>query len=202
MALFLVVVFVVVPLAELAVVVAAAESFGLGVTLFALLAFSLAGAWLTRREGTAVWRSANEELAAGRPPTRELLDGAMVLGGGALLLTPGFITDLVGLLLLLPPTRVLLRPLVMRAMSRRAGAVIATAGPAGNSSGFRSAQGGFRTVIINTDLIDTDLTDTDLTDTGRNGAGTRRAGRPQPTAKVIRVEPNSPDSRAELPDRD
>ena len=173
----MVVVFVVVPLAELAVVVAAAESFGLGVTLFALLAFSLAGAWLTRREGTAVWRRANRELAAGRPPTRELLDGAMVLGGGALLLTPGFLTDLVGLLLLLPPTRVLLRPLVMRAMSRRAGAVITTAGPAGHSAGFRS-------VII----------DTDLTDTSRD--------RPQPTAKVIRVEPNPPDSRAELPDRD
>lgn len=186
----LVVLFVVVPLAELAVVVAAAESFGLGLTLLALLAFSVAGAWLTRREGTAVWRRANQELAAGRPPTRELLDGAMVLGGGALLLTPGFITDFVGLLLLLPPTRVLLRPLVLRAMTRRAGTVIATAGSAGSSSGFR-------TVIIDTDLIDTDLHDTDLHDTG-----TAPAGRPQPTAKVIRVEPNQPDSRAELPDRD
>ena len=191
-ALLLVVLFVVVPLAELAVVVAAAESFGLGVTLFVLLAFSLAGAWLTKREGTSVWRRANEELAAGRPPARELLDGAMILGGGALLLTPGFITDLAGLLMLLPPTRMLLRPLVLRGMSRRVNTVIAAAGTTSTSGGFGGASGGFRTVIIDTDLIDPDPA----------GPGTARPGRPQATARVIRVEPNPAASPAELPDGD
>lgn len=169
-AILLVILFVVVPLAELAVVVAAANSFGLGVTLASLLAFSVAGAWLMKREGVAVWRRANQELAAGRPPAGELLDGAMILAGGALLLTPGFITDFVGLMLLLPPVRAVIRPVALRAMARRATAVVSSA----TTPGFGSAGGGFRTVIIDTDLFEADRAD---------------AGRPEATAKVIRVEP-------------
>lgn len=181
MALLLLILFVVVPLAELAVVVAAAESFGLGVTLVALLAFSVAGAWLMKREGVAVWRRANQELAAGRPPAKEMVDGAMILAGGALLLTPGFITDFVGLMLLMPPVRAAIRPFALRAMARRASSVVeaATASQTGFGGGFGGSGGGFRTVIIDTDLFETDHVDSDQA----------RAGRPQATAEVIRVEP-------------
>ena len=219
-ALFLVLAFVIVPLVELALVVAAADTFGLGTTLFFLLAFSIAGAWLVRREGVAVWRRANEEIAAGRPPARELLDGAMILGGGALLLTPGFLTDFVGLFLLLPPTRAVLRPLVMRSMARRAQTIVAASGPGAAGASRFGGTTGFRTVIINTDITDTDTIhtdrfDTDLFDTdtgngdrhtgpgpgptgnqatgsGTSGRGGARPGadRPAPSARVIRLEPN------------
>jgi len=119
MALVLLAVFLVVPFAELAVIVGVADTVGLGATFLALVLFSVAGAMLLRQQGFVLWRRANEELARGRVPATELMDGAMVLGGGALLLTPGFLTDLFGLTLLLPPTRALLRPLFRRAMQRR-----------------------------------------------------------------------------------
>ncbi|MCP4435057.1 MAG: FxsA family protein [Actinomycetia bacterium] len=200
MALILILLFVVLPLVELAVVVAAADAFGLGTTLVALLAFSVAGAWLMRRQGLAVWRRANDELVAGRPPTRELIDGAMIIGGGALLLTPGFVTDFVGLMLMLPPVRKLLAPLALRAMARRAATAVSStragsayAGgtdfpggpgfpggpdfPAGN--GFS----GMRTVIIDTDLFEDE-------------SGARTSGSQPGSAKVIRVEPLSPEDTA------
>lgn len=120
MALLIVALFVLLPLAELAVIIAAAHSFGLLVTFAALVLFSVGGAWLMRREGWALWGRANREFAAGRIPATELIDGVMVLGGGALLLTPGFITDAFGLLLMVPPVRALLRPVVLRSMRRRA----------------------------------------------------------------------------------
>ena len=104
------------------------------------------------------------------------------------MLTPGFLTDFVGLLLLVPPTRALIRPLVMRSMARRAQAAVATSA-AGGATGFGGFGGatGFRTVIINTDLIDTDLADTDVAGPGGTG---RPDDRPTPSARVIRVEPN------------
>lgn len=112
--------FLVLPFAELALIVAAADAVGLPLTFAALILFSVAGGWLMRREGVTVWRRAQLELEAGRMPASQLLDGAMVLAGGALLLTPGFLTDAVGLFLLVPPVRAVLRPLALRAMARRA----------------------------------------------------------------------------------
>jgi UPF0716 protein FxsA len=73
-----------------------------------------------RREGSSIWRRTNEELSMGRVPTSQLLEGALVMAGGALLLTPGFITDAVGLAMLFPPTRALLRPVLLGLMARRA----------------------------------------------------------------------------------
>jgi UPF0716 protein FxsA len=107
--LLLLLAFVVVPLIELAVIVQVAQLTSLPVTLVLLLGVSVLGAVLVKREGGRAWRSFREALAAGRPPAREVADGMMVLVGGALLLTPGFVTDAVGLLLVFPPTRVLLR---------------------------------------------------------------------------------------------
>jgi UPF0716 protein FxsA len=127
-ALLIVFVFLALPLAELAVMVASADAFGLGWTFVALIGFSLLGGWLMRREGSAIWRHTNEELSVGRVPTNQLLDGALVMAGGALLLTPGFITDAVGLAVLFPPTRALLRPVLVGLMTRRGTRVVSVSG--------------------------------------------------------------------------
>lgn len=84
---------------------------GIGVinTIVILFAVSIAGAWLLKQQGMATWMRLQETLARGEMPGKEVTDGAMILFGGALLLTPGFITDVVGLVLLLPPTRAVLK---------------------------------------------------------------------------------------------
>jgi UPF0716 protein FxsA len=116
----LAVLFVLVPLAELAVIIAVGNAIGFLATLLTLLAFSLFGAWLARREGLAAWRRLQLAWVGGRMPTREVADGAIILLAGALLLTPGFLTDLVGLALLVPATRVLARRWVPALARRRA----------------------------------------------------------------------------------
>ena len=117
------VLFILYPLAELAAIIFVAKAVGVLITLLLLLVFSLAGAWLAKREGLAAWRRFQFATAEGRVPTREVADGAMVLLAGALLLVPGFLTDVLGLLLLIPATRSLARRLVpvlaARRMSRR-----------------------------------------------------------------------------------
>jgi UPF0716 protein FxsA len=111
--------FILVPLAELAVLIAVGDVIGLLPTLVLLLVVSVAGAWLAKREGLAAWRRFNLAMADGRIPTVEVADGAMILLAGALLLTPGFLTDVAGILLLLPPTRALARRLAPRIAARR-----------------------------------------------------------------------------------
>jgi UPF0716 protein FxsA len=83
---------------------------------------------LLRLQGRTVWRRFNEALAAGRMPHREVQDGVAVIFGGAFLITPGFLTDVLGLLLLLPPTRALIRRLAVRVISRRMSMRVAAAG--------------------------------------------------------------------------
>jgi UPF0716 protein FxsA len=125
--LLLVLVFIVVPIAELYVIVQVGDLIGVLPTIALLLLDSIAGSLLLRSQGRAVWRRFNDTMRAGRIPHREAVDGALVIVGGALLLTPGFITDVVGLLLLLPPTRAVARRLLAAAL--RGGVVIAV-GPA------------------------------------------------------------------------
>jgi len=115
----LVVAFILVPLAELAVLIAVGDWIGLVPTLILLLVVSVAGAWLAKREGVAAWRRLQVALAQGRMPTVEVTDGALILLAGALLLTPGFLSDVVGILLLLPPTRAVARRLLPRLAERR-----------------------------------------------------------------------------------
>ncbi len=93
------------PLAELFVAIKVAEAIGVLLTVILLLAGWPIGMWLTKAEGRAAWRRLSAAVAAGRPPGREVIDGALVLVGGTLLIIPGFITDVFGLLLLLAPTR-------------------------------------------------------------------------------------------------
>jgi UPF0716 protein FxsA len=103
-------------------------------TIVLLLADSVLGGLLMRSQGRAAWRRFNEALAAGRVPAREVFDGVLVIFGGALLLTPGFVTDVFGALFLLPPTRAVLRRVLVR---RFAGRVL---GPRGR--GGRGGPGG------------------------------------------------------------
>lgn len=102
------VLFIVIPIIELAVIIQVGQLVGVGWTLVALIAMSLIGAALVKAEGLRAWQRVREALAQSRMPAEEVVDGALVLLGGALMLTPGFLTDGVGLLLVLPPSRALL----------------------------------------------------------------------------------------------
>jgi UPF0716 protein FxsA len=115
----LVLLFIVVPIAELAVIIQVGQEIGLLWTVALLVADSILGSVLMRSQGRAAWRRFNDATRAGRVPAREVLDGALVIFGGALLLTPGFITDILGLLLLIPPTRALVRRVVARRLTQR-----------------------------------------------------------------------------------
>ncbi|MGL4743707.1 MAG: FxsA family protein, partial [Dermatophilaceae bacterium] len=95
----------VVPVVEVAAIVAVGRAIGGWPTFLLLVAESLLGAWLVRREGGRTFRALNEALRSGRMPSRQLADAALVLVGGTLLLTPGFATDVVGFILILPFTR-------------------------------------------------------------------------------------------------
>ena len=97
------------PIVELYVIVQVAGAVGVLETLLLLIAVSVAGAWLLKQQGVATWRSLQTTMARGEMPTKEATDGALILFGGALLLTPGFVTDAFGVLLLLPPTRALVK---------------------------------------------------------------------------------------------
>jgi UPF0716 protein FxsA len=115
----LVLLFVAVPIIELAVILQVGDLIGFWPTLALLIADSILGSVLMRSQGRTAWRRFNEALAAGRPPAREVLDGVLVIFGGALLLTPGFVTDIAGLCLLLPPTRAIVRRLLVRRLGHR-----------------------------------------------------------------------------------
>jgi UPF0716 protein FxsA len=114
MPLLLILLFIVVPIAELYVIIKVGELIGVLPTLILLLADALLGSWLLKHQGRGAWRRFNEALAARRFPGREVADGALVIVGGTLLLTPGFITDVFGAILLIPPTRAIVRRLLKR----------------------------------------------------------------------------------------
>ena len=115
--LFLVLLFIVVPLVELYVIIQVGEAIGVWWTIALLLADSILGSALMRSQGRTVWRRFQEAVAAGRLPHREVADGVLVIFGGALLLTPGFVTDVFGVFLLLPPTRALVRGTLIRRLT-------------------------------------------------------------------------------------
>jgi UPF0716 protein FxsA len=133
-----------VPLAELYVIVQVAHLIGFIPTLVVLLAVSVAGAWLLKHEGMAAWRRVRDATARGEMPATQVADGALVLLGGALLMTPGFITDAAGLLLLIPGVRVALRGGIRRLIwrwGRRRMRVVATAGSVTHRAYARGTQG-------------------------------------------------------------
>jgi len=119
MPLLLVLLFIVVPIAELAVLIQVGQAIGVWWTILLLVADAILGSWLLRTQSRAAWRRFNEALAEGRVPHREVIDGVLVIFGGAFLITPGFLSDIVGALLLIPPTRSLVRRFLVRRLGRR-----------------------------------------------------------------------------------
>ena len=115
----LVALFNVVPIVELYVIVQIGQAIGLVPTLVLLLADAVLGSLLLRQQGRGAWRRFNAALQGGRFPGREVADGLMIAIGGTLLLTPGFITDIFGLVLLVPPSRAFVRRLMRAYVGRR-----------------------------------------------------------------------------------
>jgi UPF0716 protein FxsA len=115
----LIALFIVVPLAELYVILKVGDAIGPVWTILLLAADSVLGSVLLRSQGRTVWRRFNAALTEGKMPHREVVDGVLVIFGGAFLITPGFLTDIVGLTLLVPPTRAVVRRALIRRLGRR-----------------------------------------------------------------------------------
>ena len=160
----LVLALVVVPLVEIYVLVQVGQVIGALPTIALLLVMSLLGAWLLRREGARTWAAFRRALGSGRVPAKEVADGALVVFGGALLLTPGFATDVFGLACVLPPTRAVLRRLLTGVVTRRLGVAGAVGGvvgglaggPAGPSS--RRVRPKSRPGVVDGEVVDPDDT--------------------------------------------
>jgi UPF0716 protein FxsA len=120
----LILLFIIVPLAELYVILKVGDTIGLLPTLALLVADSVIGSMLLRSQGRAVWQRFQATMQAGRIPHREVFDGVLVIFGGAFLITPGFLTDIIGLFLLLPPTRALFRRWLIRRGGRMLGITV------------------------------------------------------------------------------
>jgi len=129
----LLVAFVVVPLVEIYVLIQVGQAIGAWWTILILIADSILGTWLIRHEGGRAWRALQDALGSGKMPARELADGALILIGGTLMLTPGFVTDVLGILLILPFTRPVARRLLTTVVARRL-VVIPPSGRGGGSS--------------------------------------------------------------------
>lgn len=132
--------FLIVPIIELYLFVEVSNQIGFAAALLWIVGVSIVGAWLVKREGMSAFRRANQKVAAGEVPTDELITGILILFAGALMLTPGFLTDAVGMLLLFPPSRALVR---RRLRGRFATGPIVIGGRFGGPGGFGS--GGFGT---------------------------------------------------------
>lgn len=161
------VIFVAIPLLELAIIIQVGQLIGVGGTILSLLAVSLIGAALVKREGLRAATRFREATSAGRWPGAEVVDGALLLFAGALLLTPGYFTDAVGLLLLLPPSR----GVVNRALRRR-GRLFVGHGAGGTVWGGQ--QSGTRSDgVVDVDVVDVHRTTDDEDDDSGPGRGER-----------------------------
>lgn len=128
-AVFVLLMLLVVPILEVLVIIAVDRVIGGWPTFLLLVAESVVGAWFVRREGAKTWRALSGALGTGHMPSREISDAALVLVGGALILAPGFLTDVVGFFLILPLTRPLARRVLEAVVARRLlGGVFATRG--------------------------------------------------------------------------
>jgi UPF0716 protein FxsA len=135
--------FVLVPLLEIWVILQVGQLVGPWWTIVLLVLDSLVGAWLIKREGGRAWQALRVALQSGRMPARELADGALILIGGTLMLSPGFVLDVAGILLILPFTRPVARRVLTSVVERRL-VVAPTFGP-GNAN--RPGPGGDGPVV-------------------------------------------------------
>jgi UPF0716 protein FxsA len=111
--------FLVVPIVEIYVLIQVGQVIGAWWTVLLLVADSLFGSWLLKREGARAWRALRQALTEGRMPARELADAALIVFGGTLMISPGFVTDLFGLLAILPFTRPAARRALAAFVARR-----------------------------------------------------------------------------------
>jgi UPF0716 protein FxsA len=111
--------FVVMPILEIVVLIKVGQVIGPWWTILLLVLDSILGAWLIKREGRKAWQALRERVETGRLPHKELADGALVVLGGAFMLSPGFVTDVLGILLILPLTRPLFRGLLVAYAGRQ-----------------------------------------------------------------------------------
>jgi len=117
--LILLIAFILVPIAEIYVLIQVGQVIGPWWTILLLIADSILGSWLLRREGARAWTAFRIALAEGKMPARELADGILIVIGGTLMISPGFVTDAFGVLLILPLTRPVGRRLLTRVLARR-----------------------------------------------------------------------------------
>jgi UPF0716 protein FxsA len=133
--------FIVVPLVEIFVLIQVGQVIGAWWTIALLIADSIFGTWLIKREGARSWAALRDSLQTGRMPARELADAGLIVVGGTLMLTPGFVTDLLALFLILPFTRPVARRVLTRMVaSRLIGPIAGPGGPAGPCGFPRNAR--------------------------------------------------------------
>ena len=135
----LVALFIGMPLLEIFVLIQVGQVIGPWWTILLLILSSVIGNWLIRHEGSRAWRALTTALQTGRMPARELADGALILIGGTLMLSPGFVTDAMGMVLIVPLTRPLARRLLTQVITRRL--------LAGNVPGSRRGPGSGGSVV-------------------------------------------------------
>lgn len=151
----LVLLLLVVPLVEIYLLVQVGQVIGALPTIALLVAMSVLGAWLLRREGARTWSAFRAAMASGRVPAREVADGALVILGGALLLTPGFATDVVGLAFVLPVSRAFFRRLLTALVARRLGVPGLVGGMAAEHLRTRrSRPGGVGEGVVEGEVVD------------------------------------------------
>ena len=182
---------IVVAIAELYVIVQVANHIGVLATIALLVLISASGPWLVRHTGLGVWRRARTRLTQGDMPGREIVDGVLLLAAGVLLTIPGFLTGIVGLLLLLPPVRALVRWFGSRRLVRRYDIRV------WNSHGFGGRDGdvitaGSRSVdhtapTYEPPSLEPPSDPRDRGDAGGRAAG--RKGRPPAGAEPVRERP-------------
>jgi UPF0716 protein FxsA len=169
MALALFLLFIVVPFVELAVIITVGGQIGAFPTIGLLILVGVVGSWLCKREGLGVLRRMNVALNQGQLPTRELIDGGLILFAGALMITPGFLTDVVGILLLFPPSRAMFRTALVRRFKGRIERAVTFGRPASFAGDGFGPFGGFAgRVFVDNDVMDTTATDS----TPRRGSAT------------------------------
>ncbi len=110
---------IVVPALEIWLLITAGKLIGAIPTIILIILTGVLGAWLAKYQGVSALRSAQQKMNSGQMPGDVIIDGLCILVGGVVLLTPGFITDAIGFALLLPPTRNLIKPSIMRAIRNR-----------------------------------------------------------------------------------
>jgi UPF0716 protein FxsA len=151
-----VVAFVVVPILEIYVIIQVGQVIGPWWTIALLIADSIFGAWLIRHEGRRAWEALSTALGSGRMPARELADGGLILVGGTLMLSPGFVTDILGILLILPFTRPVFRRVLTRLVGRRLQVAGPYGAPFGTTQDARRPGPGPQGPVVRGEVVDDD----------------------------------------------